>query len=63
MLTEAQIRASWWPACPLCGTTIEVDLIDVTTWNRPVPREYLIGVWECRNGCDPRDSDPRYIGR
>jgi hypothetical protein len=50
------------PPCPVCLAPIEIDMIDVTTWGSTEP-EYVIGQWECPNGCDPRTADPRYLGR
>lgn len=47
------------PPCPVCGTMIEIDMIEVTTWNGPPA--WIEGMWECPNGCDPRAGDPRYL--
>jgi len=49
------------PPCPVCRTPIEIELIDVTTWGGPLA--FIEGRWECPNGCDPRDGDPRIVGR
>ena len=49
------------PPCPVCGTPIEQDMIDVSTWAGP--SEQIPGMWECPNGCDPRRADPRHTGR
>lgn len=49
------------PPCPVCGATIEQEMIDVSTWgNGP---DWLEGIWDCPQGCDPRNGDPRYVGR
>jgi len=48
------------PPCPVCLTEIEIEIIDVSTWNGPA---YIEGRWECPNGCDPRADDPRITGR
>ena len=51
------------PPCPVCGTPIEQDMIDVTSYMDPYPPQYIPGMWECPNGCDPRNADPRWVGR
>lgn len=51
------------PPCPVCLTPIEIDMIDVTSMFSPDKPEYIEGRWECPNGCDPRQGDPRYTGR
>jgi hypothetical protein len=48
------------PPCPVCLAPIEIDVIDVSTWEGPA---FIEGRWECPNGCDPRRGDPRYVGR
>ena len=48
------------PPCPVCGHPIVQEMIDVSTWDGPA---WMPGRWECRNGCDPRNADPRWAGR
>ena len=40
------------PPCPACGRTVDLDLIDVSTFGGA--KTYLAGPWECPSGCDPR---------
>lgn len=50
----AQIRP---PACPVCGTTVTIDRIDITLNAEELARQgrtYIAGRWECPRGCNPR---------
>lgn len=61
VLTGAEWREQVWPSCPVCGATIRVDRVEVTRFPPPHGgvREYIVGMWECPNECDPRRADPR----
>jgi hypothetical protein len=52
------------PACPVCGTPVSIDRIDVTL-NREDEiahgRSYIPGRWECSRGCNPVTGE-RYHG-
>lgn len=65
-LTGAEWRGQVWPPCPVCGSTIDVERIDVTSkgeaWAVGGVRRYIVGLWECPNECDPRRVDPRRGG-
>ena len=50
------------PPCPVCLTPIEIEHINVTSMFDPNPPTLIEGRWECPNGCDPRDGDPRITG-
>jgi hypothetical protein len=41
------------PPCPVCGTTIDVDRINIQGAVDRFP-VFLIGSWRCPNQCDPR---------
>lgn len=57
--TERQFTASEfakqeWPACPNCGTTLDVSPIHAPDGNsRDV---YIIGRMRCPRGCSPRQQ-------
>ena len=51
------------PPCPVCLGPIEREMIDVTSMSDPHPPTFIEGRWECPNGCDPRNGDPRCTGR
>lgn len=59
ILTGQEFREQIWPDCPVCGSSIEVDRVEVTSIQEPIPRRYIVGRWECPNECDPRRADPR----
>ncbi|MDP4501040.1 FmdB family zinc ribbon protein [Nonomuraea turcica] len=51
--TDQEWRAQEWPECPVCGTTVSVSRISTPSADERIPR-YIMGRWECPNGCDPR---------
>ncbi len=58
--TGAEFQKFELPPCPVCGETIVLRRIDVTTLEElcgsPVEiRRYVPGQWYCVNECDPRD--------
>jgi hypothetical protein len=53
--TDQEWRAQEWPACPVCGHTIAVDRIPTPSADERI-RTYIMGRWQCRNGCDPRST-------
>lgn len=60
-LTGHEWREQVWPSCPACGSEIRVERIDVTTkgeaWAAGGVRQYIVGLWECPNECDPRRAE------
>lgn len=52
-LSAQEFRAIERPPCPVCGTTIEVDRVNVQMATDRFP-VFLIGRWQCPNECDPR---------
>jgi hypothetical protein len=60
VMTAREFAAQRWPACPVCGSQINVAQISVTSALDQFPK-YMIGRWECDLGCDPRtDRAPVY---
>lgn len=51
--TADEFAEQQWPPCPVCGTTVDVDRIDISAFDDVEPR-YIMGQWECPNGCDPK---------
>lgn len=51
-----EFAAQQWPPCPVCGTTVDVNQIDVTLNEedeRRNGRTYISGPWSCPRGCNP----------
>jgi hypothetical protein len=64
VMTAAEFAQIPPQPCPVCGTTVNVEQIDVT----PNPmylaehgRIYIAGIWSCPRGCDP-ETGKRYHG-
>ncbi|WP_119728351.1 hypothetical protein [Thermomonospora amylolytica] len=52
ILTGEEWQRTVWPPCPKCGTTVEVDRVELTLMADQFPR-YVPGRWQCPNECDP----------
>ena len=64
-MTAAEFARLEPQPCPVCGTTVDVEQVDVT----PNPmyealhgRLYIAGRWACPRDCDP-ETGRRYHGR
>jgi hypothetical protein len=61
--TLAEFTEQQWPACPVCGTTIEVTAICVGDHSLPPEQwAYIMGQWHCPRGCDPKRRTPEELG-
>ncbi|GAA2861456.1 hypothetical protein [Nonomuraea rubra] len=53
--TDQEWNAQEWPACPVCGTTIDVSRISTPDLGDRTPK-YIIGRWKCLYRCDIRGA-------
>lgn len=54
------------PPCPICGTPVDFDRLDVTTrehFDRTGERLYMAGRWSCPHDCDPVAGERRHFNR
>lgn len=51
--TADEVSAMVRPPCPVCGTPIVIDTLEIAK-HGDLRRLYLLGRWECGQGCDPR---------
>lgn len=52
------LRAQDWPPCPVCGTAVDVNAIDVRKFADRFA-VFVLGSWECPNDCDPQPATKR----
>lgn len=57
VFTLAEFHRQEWPACPVCGTTVDVTPVPTPTLNDR--DQYIPGRWRCPRGCDPRTAESR----
>jgi hypothetical protein len=64
--TKEQFGAQQWPPCPVCGATVEVDLIDVTLNEEDLRRNgrsYIAARWDCPRDCDQITKQRRHLSQ
>lgn len=58
--SAAEMAALGRPPCPVCGTPVIIQHIDVTTNAADElrnGRSYVLGSWDCPRGCNPRTGE------
>lgn len=63
-MTAAEFAQLVPQPCPVCGTAVDVDRIDVTPnadYAADWGHVYIAGRWACPRGCDP-ETGKRYHG-
>jgi hypothetical protein len=66
LLTAGEFAELAPPACPVCATTVEVQRLDATPnadYEAEHGRGYLVGMWSCPHGCDPRTGQRMHYGQ
>lgn len=54
------------PDCPVCGTQVRIDQINVTFSAEEEAahgRSYIAGMWDCPHGCNPRTGERMHFGQ
>ena len=56
-LSESEFAALERPPCPVCGTRVDVQQIDVSCSTDYPERMFVQGRWSCPNLCNPRTGE------
>ena len=65
-LTGPQFAALQPPDCPVCHAMVNMDRIDVTPdadYHARYGNCYIVGLWTCPHGCDPRTGERMHYGQ
>jgi len=52
--------------CPVCGSPVDRDRIDVTSrahHERTGERQYIVGMWSCPRGCNPVTGERAHLNQ
>jgi hypothetical protein len=64
--TAGEFAAIEQPPCPVCGTPVEIERLDVTMNaedERLNGRSCIAGMWSCPRDCDPRTGERRHYSQ